>query len=143
MHTNDPADKNKTTLKTVEEAIAGIACEEQSILKHLERSENAAEEFIEFLEDEPIQAWDVKTFRAYTPDGRYIFDETSCSLKVKKELLGKENVIVNIIHLPEVEANKLLIKIKETFEVKDLNRIVFVDPANEKRSKYFNGCLKK
>lgn len=126
----DVAQGGCTKISTIDEAIAGIACEEQGLLGTLYRSKNESEEFIEHVSEGTV-AWDVKTFPAYTNDGaKYIFNPIRYTESIIKELNGKENVIVNIIYLSPEETDLLIQEIVSKISKEDLRRIVFVHPKN-------------
>ncbi len=140
--TEDPAKGNKISLNVIDEAIAGIACEQEKLVGKLERSEHDGEEFIEVLENGLQIAWDVKTFQTYTPDGKkYIFDAEKYVDKVKKGLMSQENIIINIAYLPNLEMYELADKIVCSLTNEDLKKIIGIDPYHTNRTREFNKYL--
>lgn len=140
--TEDPAQGNKVTLKVIDEAMAGIACEEMNLVGTLERSKDAGEEFVEILEDGAKNFWDVKTFPAYSNDGkRYIFNAEVYVGKIKKGLSNNEKIIINIAYLPQAETEELTNKIISNLTKEELKKIIGVDPYNDERTKKFNNSI--
>lgn len=124
----DPAKNYKCDFGTIEEAIAGIACEEQGLLRNLTRDTRAsAGEFIDSLQ----QAWDVKTAKSYSLNGHYIFNKNTFSESLKSELLKltNENLIINVTHLIESD-HKLLYELLQEFSKNEIKRIIIVDAKN-------------
>ena len=127
----DPA-KSKISINNVYEATTGIACIEQNLLKQpILRSFHPGEEFIDGIK----QAWDVKTAVPFTSEGRYIFNADKFVSSVVKELVGKENVIINISLLNSRELSLLYSSLKNNLSVSQLQRIVVVHTTDSSLSK--------
>lgn len=129
----DPAQGNKVTLNSIDEAMAGKACEEQGLLDvPITRSLNRGEDFI----DASKQAWDVKTPRSYALNGKYIFDAKDfvCNA-VKPEYPLGENVIINITKLEQADLGELYKELLSRLTKSELSRTIIVHARNLSLSK--------
>ena len=128
----DAAKGGMVDANSINEAIAGIACEEQGLLQApLIRSSGLAEEFIDPLK----QAWDVKTPPSFSPSGKKIFNEIEFIKSINAELLGKENIILNISLLDKNDLAKLYTRLASDLTKVDLQRIVIVHSYDSSLSK--------
>ncbi len=97
------------------------------------RSGHTAEEFVERLES-TSRYWDVKTAKSYVNNGQYNFNEkTFFSKNIREGLVGKEDLILNITGLIEVDRIKLFEEMR-VLTSSDLRRIIVVDAYDASRS---------
>ena len=137
----DAARNGKVDINSIDEAIAGVACETQGILNKLRRSLQNGEEFIEEMTN---KAWDVKTPPAYSQSGEYIFNAEKFIRSVKKPLIynPQENFIINVSYLNEKELKSLLEELAR-LDMNDLSRIVVVHAYDETIGKSFLNSLRE
>ncbi len=131
----DPAKNGGCNITSIEEAIAGIAAEEQEFLQNLVREATGKGEFI----DPAGKIWDVKTAKSYALNGEHIFNTQG-----KKEFLASleksltkdlnENLIVNISYLIKTEHGALYDLLRNLPKSK-LERIIIIDAINPMNSK--------
>lgn len=138
----DPSKKNTCSLTSIEEALAGIACEEQGLLHNLIRDQTGGGEFIDYFK----RCWDVKIAKSYALTGKYIFDEKGksefiSSLKKALERSPHENFILNISFLETADHPEFFMAIK-IFSKELLERMIVVDYFNPKNSKTTQELLK-
>lgn len=139
----DPARNFQCNLTTIEEAIAGIAAEEQGLLHNLVRETSGGSEFVDTIK----KVWDVKTPKSFSSTGKYIFSEEN-EIKefingLKKSLNNKPsgNFLVNISFLQNVDHIKLyneLVKLSK----EQLGKIIIIDASNVANSKTTHELLK-
>ena len=130
----DAAKGGAVSLSSIEEALAGIACEEQGLLKTLVRSKGNAEEFIENLPGGVKHFWDVKTFKSNALNGKYIFDKESAIKALVKGYLCAEDVILNITYLTEQDVDTLFKAIAKQFGEKEIRRTIVIHTSNPAKS---------
>jgi hypothetical protein len=129
----DAAHNDSVALKNIDEAIAGVACEEQQILGKLTRSSHRGEEFIE----NSMQCWDVKTAPKYSLEGKDIFNPESFVESIKGGMNGKENIIVNITNLQKNDIERLYEVMSRQLNIEEFKKLVVIhatDPAQSKAS---------
>jgi len=96
----DPAHGHKITMKSIDEAIAGLAAEKKGFIPGpLRRDPTGAAEFI----DAGGQAWDVKVGISRAPNGKYIFDPKHLMDGINMNLKCGENVILDLTKLEEAD----------------------------------------
>ena len=122
--------KNKVTLKSIEEAMAGITCEEHGLLKQLERSTHEAEEFVDAFN----QKWDVKSAPTHSIYGQYVFDIDGVVSALKDGFSGTENVILTLRKTHASDLEKLFAEIRLHVTPEDLHRMVIVNANNPNMS---------
>lgn len=130
----DSAKTYKCTHGSVDEAIAGIACEEQGIIPNLTRSPHAGSDFVEIIGKQKIE-WDVKTFPSYSPDGKEIFNIENTVNSIKEELRTGNNIILNIRYLNQKDLFALYEEIPKILTESEIKKIVVVHPENITSSK--------
>jgi len=119
----DYAKNGQVSLKTIDEALAGVVAESQGILQGpLVRDSTGAGEFIDLLG----QVWDVKMGISRAPNGRPIFQLDHFVGKIKRELLIGENIILDLRCLEVADLQKLIQKLKVDFTMDQCKRIVVV-----------------
>lgn len=123
----DPAHNGQCLLKNVREALAGIACEEQGLLKELKRNiKPIGGDFVDKLG----RAWDVKTPISYALNGKKIFNTEKGILElttvVKKELNRNINVIIDTYYLQASDHPILLDLIKNNFSTIQQGKIIIL-----------------
>lgn len=116
----DPAHGNKITIKSIDEALVGLAAEEQGLLKGpLIRDTTPAAEFI----DRVGQAWDVKAAVSKAPNGKYIFNADTLCASIKRDLSLGENILLDLTKLEINDFPILLDRIKSNFSQEEIKRI--------------------
>ncbi len=119
----DPAHGNKISIKSIEEALAGIAAEEKGFLPGpIRRDPSAAAEFIDTLG----RAWDVKTPLSLAPNGQHVFKIDQVFSSIKRELGLGENVILSMIKLNKEDALSLIAKLKTELSAAEIEKIITV-----------------
>lgn len=119
----DPAHGNKITMQSIEEAIAGIAAEQNGFLAGpLKRDITPAAEFI----DKFGQAWDVKAAVSRAPNGKHIFDPNKLIESIKRDLLIGENIILDLRKLEGADIPIFYEKIRTSLTSQDVKRILVV-----------------
>ena len=139
----DPSRGNACKLVNVREASAGIACEEQGLLRELIREPIGKSEFI----DKTGKFWDVKAPTSYASNGKKIFNtndgimQFTASLKetILKDI--NEHLIIDLTHLNKVD-HSVLYDILKKLPINDLKRMIIVDTTNPINSKTTQKLLK-
>ncbi len=136
----DVARGGKMTIETVEdEAMAGIACEDQKVTQRtFTRSLRAEEEFI----DDLGQAWDVKTAKSYSMSGKYIFDVNNFVNSIVKEYPCGERIIINITPLKDSDLEILYTELKKRLTKKEIEMTMIIDVEKPSRSQSTNALFK-
>lgn len=138
----DAAHNGKVDKNSIEEALAGVAAVEQKFFDTLKRSSHDAEEFL----DQCGIAWDVKTAKSYSWDGKAIFNVDKFIDAIKKEFRGKENVILQITDLNEPDLKVLYRELQKKLLPNEISKILVIhanDPAKSMSSEAFKQFLEK
>lgn len=138
----DAAHNGEVDKNSIEEALAGIAAIEQKFFETLKRSSHDAEEFL----DQYGVAWDVKTAKSYSWDGKAIFNVDKFIDAIKKEFRGKENVILQITDLNESDLKVLYRELQKRLLPNEISRILVIhvnDPAMSMSSDALKQFLEK
>ena len=109
----------------MEEAIVGIAAEEQGLLLGpLRRDPTPAAEFI----DKFGQAWDVKAAVSRNPRGTHIFNAEVLIKKMKQEISVGENIILDLRKLENNDLLQLYTAIQNNLTNHEIQRIIVAIP---------------
>lgn len=139
----DAAKNGKITVGSVQEAVAGIACEEQGLLKTLKRGFNEGEDFVENITN---KSWDVKTPKKYALDGHHVLNQQSFFDSVKEALIGdpKEHLILDFTNLSNTEINDFFQYMKLEFKADEFKKIIVMHRGRpEVGVAYFDLFLKE
>lgn len=137
----DSAKGPKSSLGLIDEAIAGISCEEQNLIQNLARSTHDGADFVEIIGKQKIE-WDVKTFPSFSLEGKEVFTVPETIHSIKKELMTGTNVILNIQYLNEKDLLTLYQNIAKSLTLDELKGIIVVHPENFSLSKNSEDLIK-
>ncbi len=129
----DPTEGNKCILKTIEEAVAGVACEKQGLLTGLVRDNVVGRgDFIDGFG----KIWDVKTAKTDGISKFNTFNVNDFIQSIVKELTKptNENVIIHISYLTEKKEFELLCKKLRELSNDQLKRCIMVHKYDTKKT---------
>ncbi|MFZ5953765.1 MAG: hypothetical protein ACOYT8_01550, partial [Candidatus Dependentiae bacterium] len=136
----DVATGFKPSLKKIkEEAIPAWLCEKKKLTGNLYRfkEKEGRADFLEHTLKGTIH-WDVKTFRSYAPNKKYIFNAATAIESIKDGLQAGENLIINTTYTELNDIASLLEQLNTNFSKSDLEKIIFV---NLKHAEYCKSSI--
>lgn len=124
---------------SIEEALSAIACEEQSLIVGLERS-NIPE--VDFIQNGKT-GWDVKTPRSFAISGEKIFNVKSVVNSLKKKYLTGVGIILDISNLVPAHIQELFEAMSREFNIDEFGRTIVVHIKDRMQSLSSDMVIKK